>query len=148
MTTKQKLLQVCMERADKRITDYKEEINLIKDAIESNDKAGSDEDDSGNEKLLSDLQKNNSYLINARNNREFLNQIKTNIHYDTAVLGSIVRTDSMHFYLATSIGKIDLENEIYYAISLNSPIGQLLKNKRAQDRFEFNQTKYIIKEII
>lgn len=64
------------------------------------------------------------------------------------MLGSIVKTNQMTFYIATSIGKIELDNETYYAISLSSPIGQLLKNKTVDTSFEFNQNKYTITEII
>ncbi|GGK29424.1 hypothetical protein GCM10007962_24580 [Yeosuana aromativorans] len=148
MTIKQQLLQICNERVDKRIQDYKEEIHLIKEAIESNDKGNSEDDDSGNGKLLNDLEKNMAYMNDALKAKDFLKQIKTNVNSTDAVLGSIVKTDSMNFYLATSIGKIELENKEYFAISLSSPIGQLLKNKKQNDRFEFNQTKYVISEII
>jgi transcription elongation GreA/GreB family factor len=148
MTTKQQLLQICNERVDKRIQDYKEEIHLIKESIESNDKGNSEDDDAGNGKLLNDLEKNMAYLNDALKAKEHLKQIKTNVNSTEAVLGSVVKTDSMSFYLATSIGKIELENKEYFAISLSSPIGQLLKNKKQNDRFEFNQTKYVITEII
>jgi hypothetical protein len=148
MTTKQQLLQICNERVDKRINDYKEEIKLIKESIESNDKVSSDEDDSGNAKLLNDLEKNMTYLNDAQKVKEHLKLIKTNVPSNNAVLGSIIKTDSISFYLSTSIGKIDLDDTVYYAISLNSPIGQLLKNKSRNDRFEFNQNKYVITEII
>jgi hypothetical protein len=147
-TIKQRLLQVCNERVDKRINDYKEEINLIKESIESNDKGSSEDDDSGNGKLLNDLEKNMVYLNDANKAKDYLKQIKTNTNSTDAVLGSIVKTDSMSFYLSTSIGKIELDNEVYFAISMGSPIGQLLKNKVKNDRFEFNQTKYVITEII
>ena len=43
----------------------------------------------------------------------------------------------MNFYLASGIGKIELDDDVYYAISLNSPIGLLLKNKMVNDNFEF-----------
>ncbi len=148
MTTKQQLLQICNERIDKRINDYKEEINLIKESIESNDKGDSEEDDSGNGKLLNDLEKNMGYLNDAQQAKAFLKQIKLNSSTTYAVLGSIVKTKQMNFFLSTSIGKIELGTEVYYAISLNSPMGQLLKNKSKKDSFEFNQTKYIITEII
>jgi hypothetical protein len=147
-TIKQRLLQVCNERVDKRINDYKEEINLIKESIESNDKGSSEDDDSGNGKLLNDLEKNMAHLNDANKAKDYLKQIKTNASSTDAVLGSIVKTDSMSFYLSTSIGKIELDNEVYFAISLGSPIGQLLKNKVKNDRFEFNQTKYVITDII
>tara|TARA_R110002049_G_scaffold87533_2_gene221920 strand:+ start:13397 stop:13843 length:447 start_codon:yes stop_codon:yes gene_type:complete len=148
MTIKQQLLQICNERVDKRINDYKEEINLIKESIESNDKGNSEDDDSGNGKLLNDLEKNMVYLNDAQKAKEHLKQIKTTINNTEAVLGSIVKTNSMSFYLSTSIGKIELENEVYFAISLSSPIGLLLKNKTKNERFEFNQNKYVITEII
>ncbi|MGK0254940.1 MAG: hypothetical protein ACI9OE_002456 [Mariniflexile sp.] len=148
MTTKQRLWQVCNERVDKRINDYKEEINLIKDSIASNDKGNSEGDDSGSGKLLNDLEKNMAHLNDAKNTKDYLSNIKTNVESRDVVLGSIVKTNMMNFYISTSIGKIDIDDEVYYAISVNSPIGQLLKNKTVNDRFEFNQNKYIITEII
>ena len=148
MTTKQRLLQICNERVDKRINDYKEEINLIKDSIESNDKGNSEGDDAGSGKLLNDLEKNMGYLNDAKKTKEYLSNIKTNVESKDAVLGSIVKTNIMNFYISTSIGKIDLEDETFYAISVNSPIGQLLINKSVNASFEFNQNKYVIAEII
>ncbi len=147
MTTKQKLWQICMERVEKRIKDYKEEINLIKESIESNDKGSSEDDDSGNGKLLNDLEKNMTYLNDAHKTKEHLSQVKTNIESSSVVLGSLVITNQMNFYLASGMGKIELEDGIYYAISLNSPIGLLLKNKVVNDSFEFNQNKYTIIDI-
>ncbi|WP_338358136.1 hypothetical protein [Yeosuana marina] len=148
MKTKQLLLQICNEHVDKRITDYKNEIELIKDSIASNDKSNTEDDDSGNGKLFNDLEKNIEYLNNVQKTKEYLKLIKTNIEFKDVVLGSIVKTDSIHFYISTSIGKIDLEGETYYAISLQSPIGQLLKNKTVNSRFVFNDKTYLITEII
>ena len=138
MTIKQQLLQICNTRVDKRINDYKEEINLIKESIESNDKGSSEEDDSGNGKLLNDAQQTKSHL----------QLVKTNIAFNDVVLGSIVKTNQRNFYISTSIGEIILDNQTYFAISLNSPIGQLLKNKTVNEQFEFNQTRYVITEVI
>ncbi|MDP5157174.1 MAG: hypothetical protein NWQ07_01185 [Flaviramulus sp.] len=148
MIIKKQLLQICNERVDKRINDYKEEINLIKDAISNNDKSNDLDDDSGNGKLLNDLEKNLVHLNDAQQTKTHLQLVKTGIINNDVILGSLVKTNLMNFYISTSIGKIDLENESYFAISLSSPIGQLLKNKKVNDQFEFNQSKYIIKEII
>lgn len=148
MTTKQKLLQICNERVDKRINDYKEEVNLIKESIASSDKSSSEDDDAGHGKLLNDLEKNMAYLNDAKKTKEYLSTIKTNIDSKDAMLGSIVKTNIMNFYIATSIGKIELDDAVFYAISVNSPIGLLLINKTVNAQFEFNQNKYIISEII
>ncbi|RAJ11953.1 transcription elongation factor [Olleya aquimaris] len=148
MTIKQQLLQVCNAYVEKRILDYKNEIELIKESIESNDKGNSEDDDAGNGKLLNDLEKNNGYLNDARKTQEYLKLVKTNLLSPNAALGSLVKTDSLHFFISISIGKIELDNETYYAISLQSPIGQLLKQKQKGDTFEFNGTKYTVTDVI
>lgn len=147
MTIKQQLLQICNQHVDQRITDYKNEIELIKDSIESNDKGNSEEDDAGNGKLLNDLENNVGYLNEANKTKEYLKLVRTNLLSPNAALGSLVKTDSLHFFIAISLGKIELENNTYYAISLQSPIGQLLKQKTKGDTFEFNGTKYTVTEV-
>lgn len=147
MTIKQQLLQICNEQVEKRITDYKNEIDLIKESIESNDKGGSDDDDSGNGKLLNDLEKNMGYLNDARKTQDYLKLVKANLLSTSAALGSLVKTDSLHFFISISAGKIQIDNQDYYAISLQSPIGQLLKQKSTGDTFEFNGTKYTVTEV-
>lgn len=147
MTIKQQLLQICNEHVEKRISDYKNEIDLIKESIESNDKGSSDDDDSGNGKLLNDLEKNMGYLNEARKTQDYLKLVKANLLSTSAALGSLVKTDSLHFFISISVGKIEIDNQDYYAISLQSPIGQLLKQKSAGDTFEFNGTKYTVTEV-
>ena len=148
MKIKRDLLDLCNQHANKRISDYKNEIELIKESIESNDKVSNEEDDSGNSKLLDDLEKNMNYLNEAQKTKERLQLIKPNLLSDTAVLGSLVKTDSISFFLAISIGKVTLEDEDYYIISIQSPIGQLLKTKKKGDQVEFNGKLYKIKEVL
>lgn len=147
MTTKKLLLQACKDNVEKRITDYKNEIALLNEAIENNDKE-SEGEDSGNGKLLNDLEKNAGYLNEVLKIREFLTQINPNSVNTTAAIGSIVKTTDIIFYLSTSVGKIEINDETYYAISLQSPIGQLLKGKSKTDTFKFNDKNYTILEIL
>src|SRR5690606_37222811 len=129
MTTKQKLLEKCNEYVDKRINNYKNEIQMIKDSIASNDQKNSEDDDSGNGKLFNDLEKNIEFLNDDTKTKVHLKLIKTNIESTDVILGSIIKTYIMNFYISTNIGKLEVDDETYFAISLNSPIGQLLKNK-------------------
>ena len=148
MTIKQQLWQICNNHVEDRINDYKNEINLIKESLESNDKGNNEDDDSGNGKLMNDLEKNIGYLNEARKTHEYLKLVKTNLLSTNAALGSLVITDTLQFFIAISLGKIEIDNNTYYAISLQSPIGQLLKQKTEGEQFEFNGTKYTIKKII
>lgn len=148
MKLKQELLDICLQDVSKRISNYKNEISFIKESIESNDKISDEEGESGNSKLLEDLEKNLNYLNEAQKLREYLNLIKPNVVSKTVVLGSIVKTDSINFYIAISKGKVTVTNEDYYIISIQSPIGQLIKSQSVGYRFEFNGKSYKIKDIL
>lgn len=148
MKVKTELLELCNQQVNKRINDYKNEIDLIKESIESNDKVSNEQDDSGNSKLLDDLEKNMNYLNDAIKTRERLQLIRPNLVSETVVLGSIVKTDSMSFFIAISLGKVTLKDEDYFIISMMSPIGQLIKSKTKGYQFEFNSKKYTITEVL
>ncbi|WP_179334847.1 hypothetical protein [Winogradskyella costae] len=148
MNIKTQLLELCTQYADKRILGYKNEIELIKESIENNDKVSNEEDDSGNSKLLDDLEKNMNYLSDANKMREQLKLVRPNLVSDNVVLGSLVKTDSITFYIALSLGKVEVEDSEYYIISLASPLGQLLKNRQKGDQFKFNEKSYEIKAVL
>lgn len=143
---KPQLLEVCFTYVNKRIANYKDEIETIKDSIENNDK-GDGEDDSGNGKLYNDLEKNSQYLTDARRMLDTLNLMSANTIHQHVVLGSLVKTDSSNFYLAVSIGKVEIENDTYFILSKSSPIGELLMNKTVGDSITFNSTTYKIMDI-
>lgn len=148
MNIKQELLQVCMDYVNKRIYNYKLEMDTIKESIENNDKGSSEDDDSGNGKLLNDLEKNAQHLNDATKMLETLKQINPKIQNESGALGSIVYTQTNTFFLSVSVGKIEMDNSSFFAISLQSPIGMLLKNKTKGDQINFNGTPYTITNII
>ena len=148
MSIKQDLLQVCLDHVNKRIYNYRIEMDTIRDSIENNDKSSDEDDDSGNGKLLNDLEKNAQHLNDASKMLEILKQINPKIQNEVAALGSLVYTESNIFFLSVSVGKIDFENSSYFAISLQSPIGMLLKNKKKGDHINFNGASYTITNII
>lgn len=148
MKLKQELLDICLQDVSKRISHYKNEISFIKESIESNDKVSDEEGESGNSQLLEDLEKNLNYLNDAQKVKDYLNLVKPNVISQNVVLGSIVKTDSINFYIAISKGKVTVSDEDYYIISIHSPIGQLIKAKSVGYQFEFNGKSYEIKAIL
>ena len=57
MKLKEDLLKACYDYANLRLAKYKNEIEIIKESIENNDKGSDEDDDSGNGKLFIDLEK-------------------------------------------------------------------------------------------
>jgi len=148
MNLKEQLLQACYSYVNKRIASYKDEIETIKESIESNDKSNDEGDDSGNGKLYNDLELNAQYLSDATKMLDTLKLINSKTVNTHVALGSLVRTTSNNYYISISVGKIEIDNEIYFGISLLSPIGQLLKNKTVGESIIFNNTTITITEII
>ena len=147
MSTKKQLVELCHNLVDKRIFGYKNEIDHLRDAIENSDKAKDDDEDSGQSKLSEDLEKNMGYLADAKRSKDYLNLIRLDTKQDTIALGSIVKTNSAIFFIAISLGKVNLDNLDYFIISIQSPIGQHLKGKRKGDSFSYNDSHYKILEV-
>lgn len=147
MNIKSEVLQACMDYANKRIANFKNEIETIKESIESNDKSG-EEDDSGNGKLFNDLEKNSQYLSEAQKMLDSLKNISPKMVSEKVVLGSLVKTTANNFFISISAGKIDTASMSVFAISLNSPIGMLLMHKVKGDQLDFNGNTFTITEVI
>lgn len=148
MKIKQDLLQACLDYANKRISNYKNELETIKESIESNDKAGDVDDDSGNGKLFNDLEKNSQHLNEANKMLDGLKAISPNTVSDKVILGSVVKTTNNNFFISVSAGKIDITDGNYFAISHHSPIGMLLMGKAKGEKVEFNGNSFTITEVI
>jgi transcription elongation GreA/GreB family factor len=73
-----------------------------------------------------------------------LERIKLQETSGACKMGSIVKTNTVNYFLAISAGKIVVENEIFYAVSSKSPIGQLLIGKKKNDTLQFNGNQYNI----
>jgi transcription elongation GreA/GreB family factor len=67
--------------------------------------------------------------------------------YEQVGFGALVMTDQGSYFIAVGLGAMVMEGETCYAVSLASPIGQALKDKRVGDVLEFNGKRISIKAI-
>lgn len=58
--------------------------------------------------------------------------------------GSLVQLKTGLFYLSVAIGKIEIESTTVFALSLESPLGHLLKGKKLGTSINFNGNKNVI----
>jgi hypothetical protein len=61
--------------------------------------------------------------------------------------GALVLLPSGWFYISTGMGKLVIDDQECFAISLDSPLGQELKGKKAGDSFKFQQREQVILNI-
>ncbi|MDP4267932.1 MAG: hypothetical protein Q8880_10925 [Bacteroidota bacterium] len=65
---------------------------------------------------------------------------------ESVVFGSIVVTEENRFFVSVSIGKINVDGNMYFAISPAVPIFQVMAGKKMGDSFSFNGKSQKIKE--
>ena len=63
-------------------------------------------------------------------------------------LGSLVKTDKSFYFICIGLGNYTIDKKTIYVISLASPIGKILNNKKEGDTIIFNNKEEKIKEII
>ncbi len=61
--------------------------------------------------------------------------------------GNLVFTDAGIYFLSIGIGQVEMEKKTYFVISMASPIGKLLKDKKKGEEFIFQNRKLKIIEI-
>ncbi|MEQ8715562.1 MAG: GreA/GreB family elongation factor [Cyclobacteriaceae bacterium] len=86
-----------------------------------------------------------SEAIRQLQNIQILDPNKSN---SLASRGALVNTGQALYYLGAPIGKVDIDNKAVFVISPQSPIGQLILDKKKGDKIEFNGKTITIKEII
>jgi len=79
--------------------------------------------------------------------KEF-NAVNFDTHSDQIVLGSLVGTNIGYFFIATAIGKIQIDNETVFAISNKSPLGSRFIGLKPNDSIEFNNIHYTVINVI
>ena len=72
---------------------------------------------------------------------ETLHKIDLSLNHKTVEFGSVIVTDKQKVFVSIGAGKISIENETYYAISLQVPFFQAMKGLEKGDEFEFRDNK-------
>ena len=62
--------------------------------------------------------------------------------------GSLVKTNEGMYFFSVSLGKVVVEGKTYFVVSLISPIGKAMEDKRVGEKVEFMGRKISIEEIV
>ncbi|MBT3385797.1 MAG: 3-oxoacyl-ACP synthase [Prolixibacteraceae bacterium] len=136
----------------KNIDDRIETLKLaIESARESRDNETKctvgDKYETGRSMMQFEMEKNRIQLNKTLNLKNELSQIDLHKKNERVTLGSLVVATNGNYFISIGIGKLEVANEIIYSISLASPIGKLLNNRKAGDKFSFQGKEITITEI-
>ena len=76
-----------------------------------------------------------------------LDLIDISLKNNKAVFGSLVVTNKATFFISIGLGKINIKSNDFFIISLDSPIGMIIKNKTINKSFQLRGVDYKIKNI-
>lgn len=137
------------EIVDLKIETASSAVESAKESRNSDTKSSAgDKHETGRAMMQIELEKNEIQLNKALALKQELNQIIIRNKFKKVEYGSLVITDQGNYFISIGIGKLEISKEVYYAISLASPIGKLLQNKTTGDKVQFQEKEINIKEII
>ena len=122
---------------------------LAKESRDSDTKSSAgDKFETGREMMQREMDKISASIDQSKNQLNFLSKINLNRPYSTVDIGCLIITDQGIYYISIGLGKVEINAEIIYAISLDSPIGQLFKGKRVGDELEFRGKTLKINQLL
>lgn len=140
MTTKEKVYRHCVDIVKQRIQTCKESLNRLQESLASETKStAGDKHETGRAMIQLEREQIGVQLAVNEVDLATLQSIQLNRQTELVQIGSLVKTSKHNYFMAVSGGKITLENQVYYLISLSSPIGQVLKGKKRNDTVHFRK---------
>jgi hypothetical protein len=149
MDLKTKIYHYLMQTISEKISGINEALLLARESRDSDTKSSAGDKHETSRALAQieidklEVQLNKTLMLEKE-----LRSINLNKKYDRVEMGSLVITNHEAYFISIGIGKLEVEDKIFYAISLNSPIGEVLKFKMVGDKVFFQGREIVIEEII
>ena len=148
MQIKEELKQICLNHIPVKIDETNGRISSLQKDLgsETNSSAG-DKHETGRAMIQLEMEKESQKLKSFAAMRNSLDRMDLENQSEVARLGSLVKTSISNYFISASLGILQGDHESYYAISVQSPIGQLLLGKKAGDSIQFNGREIQINSI-
>ena len=148
LETKENLYMQCVHFVEKRFNTIQNTINEIQESLTSETKSSAgDKHETGRAMLQLEREKAGNQLAEIQKIKENLAKIDISNTSKLIGLGSVVYTNKSNYFIAISAGELKVENKLFYAISPNTPMGQLLLGKSVGNDVVFREQKFKIEQV-
>lgn len=142
---KRELYKLCQDFVENRRTTVQNTINEIQESLTSETKSSAgDKHETGRAMLQLEREKAGQQLAEIEKLAESLSKINTSFTSNSIGLGSVVFTSKANYFIVISAGQLEVDSQLFFAISPITPIGLLLMNKDVGDTIAFRDTKFVI----
>lgn len=148
MKTKKLICNVLISQIKEKIKNLELLIRSTTDSRDTANKSSAgDKHETSRAKIQTEIDNYSRQLELAINNLKIIEQIDSSKKYNIVAQGSLITTDKGVFLIAIGIGKLEIQSNTYFIISLLSPIGSLMKGMSKNETFSFREINYYIKNI-
>ena len=145
---KHALYEKCMSKIDKQLAALEKQMASIIESRDGETKSSvGDKYETGRAMMQLELQKAQGQNNLANNTKNELKQIDIKLKPKKISKGSLVITDKGIYFIAIGMGKVKVDEQVYFCVSSASPIGAQLLKKQVGDSVVFNGNKINILEI-
>jgi hypothetical protein len=143
-----KLYDQCLQYAENKLQIISSAMKEARDSANEDSKSSAgDKHETGRSMAQLEQEKLSFQMMEAEKLVQTMNQLERGRSSSIASPGSLVFTDGGNYYISISAGKITVDGETYFAVSLQSPIGLILAGLKTRDTFKFNGRTLSIKKI-
>lgn len=148
MDLKKRLLEACLSHIHQRIETAEQALQAARDAANEETKSSAgDKYETGRAMMQLEQEKIETQLVEALRLERQLTTLDPKRPCEKCEAGSLVLTNQGKFFMAVGLGKIRLEGETFFIISMKSPAGMAFSGKKAGEEVFFQNRKYLLEAI-
>jgi transcription elongation GreA/GreB family factor len=145
---KHKIIEVCKKKLSDQMDQFVLALKEMAESMSNETKSSAgDKHETARAKMQFEMEKLEKQLNELKLQWNELVKVDPSRLSTSAGFGALVQTNRGLFFISISLGKVDLENETVFVISLQSPLAQSMKGLKTQDTFEFNGSAYFITNV-
>lgn len=145
---KQKLIQACRDYLKDKINSLNTIINEVTESSNSESKSSAgDKHETSKAMMQLEIEKLGGQLKEVELQLAEFEKINFNKTFQRVEQGSLVETNKGYFFIASSIGKITVEEKTVFVISGKSPLAVAFAGKQKKSSLSFNGMDYVIESI-
>lgn len=142
------LLQKCFDQVEAGLLTAQNQIEDLQESLSSETKSSAgDKHETGRAMIQLEREKAGHRLAEIEKTKAVLTRINVSKSSEIIELGSVVYTNQANYFISVSLGHIEVDNTIFYAISSQTPIGVALMGKQKHNYIEFRERKFKILKV-
>lgn len=142
---KKELLKRCTDQLRKRRTAVQHILDNVATSLKEETKSSAgDKHETGRAMLQLERENAGKQLAEIEKVEVTLHRLNSDISKGPAHLGCVIKTSQANYYLSIPAGALKVGDDIYYAIGIGSPIGQLLLGKKEGEAVRFRESEISI----